>query len=118
MQLIVDIPDEKYNVIKSELYNTFPAEMKEWGLEAIRKGIPLSKITESKTGYWIEHPHEAGPNWEYSRYECSECHVWVEDDSDYCPYCGADMSGNENTITHADSQGLEFADAPTLASAT
>ena len=46
---------------------------------------------EPKTGHWIEHPHEAGPCWEYSRYECSECHEWAEDDSDYCPDCGAKM---------------------------
>lgn len=43
MQVVIDIPDEKYNVINSVLYNTFPAEMKEWGLDAIRKGISLSK---------------------------------------------------------------------------
>ena len=43
MQIMIDIPDEKYSVIKSDLYNTFPAEMKEWGLEAIRNGVPLPK---------------------------------------------------------------------------
>ena len=43
MQIVIDIPDEKYNVINSVLYNTFPAEMKEWGLEAIRNGVPLPK---------------------------------------------------------------------------
>lgn len=44
MRLIIDIPEEKYDAIKSELYRTFPAEMKEWGLEAIRNGTPLDKI--------------------------------------------------------------------------
>ena len=53
--------------------------------------LPPVTPQESKTGHWIEHPHEAGPCWEYSRYECSECHDWAEDDSDYCPYCGAKM---------------------------
>ena len=43
MQIMIDIPDEKYSVIKSGLYNTFPAEMKEWGLEAIRNGVLLPK---------------------------------------------------------------------------
>lgn len=33
MKVIVDIPDEKYKVIKSESYYTFPKEMKDWGLE-------------------------------------------------------------------------------------
>lgn len=43
MKVIVDIPDEKYKVIKSETYYTFPKEMKEWGLEAIRNGTQLPK---------------------------------------------------------------------------
>ena len=43
MQIVIDIDEEKYDVIKSDLYNTFPAEMKEWGLEAIRNGTPLPK---------------------------------------------------------------------------
>lgn len=42
MKIIIDIPEERYNTIKSDLYNTFFAEMKEWGLEAIRNGIPLT----------------------------------------------------------------------------
>lgn len=54
------------------------------------KALP-SVTPRPKTGYWIEHPHEAGQNWEYSRYECSECHVWSNDDSDYCPNCGTKM---------------------------
>ena len=41
MQIVIDIPKEQYNMIKSDLYNTFPAEMKKWGLEAIRNGVPL-----------------------------------------------------------------------------
>lgn len=49
MKLIIDIPEEKYDVIKSDLYNTFPAEMKEWGLEAIRKGTSLPDGAEILT---------------------------------------------------------------------
>ena len=41
MKLVIDIPEEKYNAIKSK-YNTFPAEMKEWGLEASKTGTPLT----------------------------------------------------------------------------
>ena len=41
MKLIIDIPEEQYNTIKSDLYNTFPAEMKIWGLGAIRNGTPI-----------------------------------------------------------------------------
>ena len=43
IELVIKIPKEQYNAIKSNLYNTFPAEMKEWGLEAIRNGTPLPK---------------------------------------------------------------------------
>lgn len=46
---------------------------------------------ELRKGHWIEHPHECGINWEYPMYECSECHGWTEDDSDFCPNCGVDM---------------------------
>ena len=44
MQIVIDIPEEQYNTIKGDLYNTFPAEMKKWGLEAIRNGTPLPKV--------------------------------------------------------------------------
>lgn len=44
IELVIKIPEEQYNTIKSDyLYNTFPAEMKEWGLEAIKNGTPLPK---------------------------------------------------------------------------
>jgi len=43
IELVIKIPEEQYNTIKSDLYNTFPAEMKECGLEAIRNGTPLPK---------------------------------------------------------------------------
>jgi len=43
IELVIKISKEKYDVLKSDLYNTFPAEMKEWGLEAIRNGTPLPK---------------------------------------------------------------------------
>ena len=79
MEIVIDIPEEEYKIIKNR---TGPMA---WAEHLIQKGTPLPK------GHWIEHPHEAGPNWEYSRYECSECHDWAEDDSDYCPYCGAKM---------------------------
>ena len=43
MKIIIDVPEEQYNIIKSDLYNTFSAEMKIWGLGAIRNGTPLPK---------------------------------------------------------------------------
>ena len=43
IELVIKIPEEKYDAIESDLYNTFSAELKEWGLEAIRNGSPLPK---------------------------------------------------------------------------
>jgi hypothetical protein len=65
MQIVIDIPKEQYNMIKSDSYNTFPAEMKKWGLEAIRNGVPLPKhgrlidADELKK----EYPHDT--DWDY-----------------------------------------------------
>ena len=39
VKLIIDIPKEDYDIIKNDgLYSTFSAEIKRWGLEAIRNG--------------------------------------------------------------------------------
>lgn len=48
-------------------------------------------LKEAAAGHWIEYPHECGENWEFSMYECSKCGVLTEDDSNFCPNCGADM---------------------------
>lgn len=40
MELVIKIPREKYKAI-TEMYETFPKDMKEWGLEAIKNGTPL-----------------------------------------------------------------------------
>ena len=56
----------------------------------------MTKIDEEKKlkkPHWIEHPHESGENWEYSMYECSDCHEWSDNDSNYCPNCGSNMKG-------------------------
>ena len=45
IELVIKMPKEKYDAIKSDLYCTFPAEIKEWGLDAIRNGTPLPKTT-------------------------------------------------------------------------
>lgn len=54
--------------------------------------IETAKIlAPSKSGHWIEHPHEAGQCWEYSKYECSNCHEWVDENYDFCPWCGCQI---------------------------
>ena len=45
---------------------------------------------EPKRGYWLE-AREEDPCW----YICSECGRMVDDDSDYCPNCGARMESDE-----------------------
>ena len=62
VELFIKINKEKYDAIKSDLYNTFPAEMKEWGLEAIRNGTPLPK----SHGKIVDANRvlENGDNWE------------------------------------------------------
>lgn len=42
MQIVIEIPEDKYKAIV-EKYDTFPREMKEWGLDAIKNGTPLPK---------------------------------------------------------------------------
>lgn len=42
MKLVIDIDQETYERIVN-MYGTFPAEWKRWGLEAIKNGTPLPK---------------------------------------------------------------------------
>ena len=61
----------------------------------IIKDLPSVQPIRPK-GKWIEHEHEVGVNWEFSKYECSLCHEWHDYDSDFCPNCGADMRESKN----------------------
>lgn len=45
VEVVIKMPKEKYDSICS-MYGTFPAEMKEWGLEYIKNGTVLSKERE------------------------------------------------------------------------
>lgn len=42
MKIVIEISEDKYKRIV-EKYDTFPVEMKEWGLNAIKNGTPLPK---------------------------------------------------------------------------
>lgn len=86
IELVIKISEEKYDAIKSK-YNTFPAEMKEWGLEAINNGTLLPK------GHWVYKIyggfHEQG-NW-----YCSHCDYqfnYGDGHAKFCPECGYEMS--------------------------
>lgn len=56
----------------------------EEGIEKIRSYLVRMKKPERKKGHWID---------EETNYLCSECHrgCWIN--SDYCPWCGAEMGG-------------------------
>ena len=71
---------------------TVENEVKE-GSDTVNREVWRKK----RIGHWIEHPHERGENWEYSKYECSECAEMCDDDSCYCPCCGAEMVGTTNS---------------------
>ena len=43
MQILIKIDDDKYNSIMT-MYDTFPLEMKKWGVEAIKNGTPLKDL--------------------------------------------------------------------------
>lgn len=47
IKIVIDIEKKKYeNIIKN--FETFPKEMKEWGLEEIKNGKPLHPPYNSK----------------------------------------------------------------------
>ena len=47
-------------------------------------------------GQWISHPWaEIIEEHLIDKYECSECHHWQVNESNYCPECGAKMDGKK-----------------------
>ena len=56
-------------------------------------------IEERKTGRWIHErvnsEHSITGNFLLSSCECSECGTFCEQESNFCPYCGADMRGDK-----------------------
>ena len=65
IELVIKISEEQYNTIKSDLYNTFPAEMKKWGLEAIRNGTPLEEELhrEKEQAYYLGYEDARKSEW-------------------------------------------------------
>lgn len=58
--------------------------------EALEKLQPIQ--SERNKGHWIKHEYaDIVEGYYVPNYECSECHSWKRDDSDFCPDCGADM---------------------------
>lgn len=53
VKLIIELPENKYNAIMT-MYDTFPAEWKKWGLEAIKNGTKMPKIESNIKRKFIE----------------------------------------------------------------
>lgn len=55
---------------------------------------PVVDAVPVRRGYWIRHDYaDLVDGYYVPNYECSVCHAWKQDDSDYCPDCGAKMDG-------------------------
>lgn len=55
----------------------------------------LAKLLEAerKEAHWIKHKWaEVSEGRIISNYECSKCHTWKREASDYCPDCGCKMT--------------------------
>ena len=59
---------------KSGLYN----------VSIVGRRTIISKVAERKTGRWIVH------------YECPKCGEITKDFTECCPFCGADMRGEQD----------------------
>ena len=61
------------------------------------QAIPAADVTPVVHGYWIVHENaDVFEGYEVPMFECSKCRAWKEDDSDFCPDCGADMRGEQD----------------------
>jgi hypothetical protein len=75
---------------------------KEEAAEAVKtliKGLkiePTVDAVEVVHGRWVEHKLAEEENGLLiSNYECSNCHSWERNESDYCPNCGASMKDGD-----------------------
>lgn len=54
------------------------------------KALPTVDAAPVRHGYWIRHDYaDIVDGYYVPNYECSVCHAWKQDDSDYCPDCGS-----------------------------
>ena len=57
---------------------------------------PVMDAAQVKRGYWIRHDYaDLVEGYYVPNYECSVCHAWKQDDSDYCPDCGSLNDGKD-----------------------
>lgn len=86
-QAAITIPVTPKEDREYQTYNLDDVYEQAW--EDLQKRIEQlpSAQTERKKGHWVD---------EGTNYLCSECHrgCWVN--SNYCPWCGADMRGERD----------------------
>lgn len=92
MKIVIDIPDENYQMILTKLMLDF----KGCEITEFPKGCEIEALEEIPQGEWI-HLQAIGD------YKCSICGCenlykyaneherWVKTNSNFCPNCGADM---------------------------
>lgn len=102
MGRLIDADELKRNVLK-----WMPKDQSDYMDSAIP---PLENLTVSmvmeiddaptvdavpvRHAHWIRHEYaDIVDGYLVPEFECSECHSWKKDDSDYCPDCGAKMDG-------------------------
>lgn len=57
----------------------------------------LRERPKERGGEWIEHKYaEEYDELMQSNFECSYCHDWLREQTNYCPNCGAYMKGDKN----------------------
>lgn len=60
-------------------------------------GLPTVDAVQVRHGHWIRHENaDIVDGYYVPNYECSVCHAWKQDDSDYCPDCGALNDGKDS----------------------
>ena len=64
-------------------------------LKTLIDNIPGSEIQRIKAE-WIRTKITCGDNRVYGYLECSRCLFRATEESNFCPYCGADMIGEKH----------------------
>lgn len=63
--------------------------------QAVRDVKPVDAVPVVHA-HWIRHDYaDIVDGYLVPEFECSKCHSWKKDDSDYCPNCGARMDGEQ-----------------------
>ena len=74
--------------------NGFCAKYKGIGTE--KDFFKAIEALSERTGEWVVHEWaEECDGLLISNYECTNCHSWERNNTDFCPNCGADMRGNK-----------------------